>query len=100
MDGIIAAKKQDFDEHQTQLKSLQNELKQITSELTNDELDLELERIENENKELTKTLEDLAGKQKVTISEEDMLKIETKAKEYELEWKKRRRGCMEMVDTI
>lgn len=100
LDDQIKVRKQEYDELQNQLKELTTELKKITAEPTNKELDSEVAKLEEENKELTKKLKGLESKQKNAISEADMKKIEAKAKEYQQEWKKRKRGCMDMINAI
>jgi 26S proteasome regulatory subunit (ATPase 3-interacting protein) len=93
-------RKQEYDELQSQLKELNLEVKKLTAEPTNDEIDEQITKLEAEYETLSKKVIDLESKQKNAISEEDMKKIEVKVKEYQLEWKRRKRGCMDMVNAV
>ena len=100
LDDQIKVRKEEMDKFQAQLKELQAEFKKITIEPTNQELDDMIKKLEKEESELSKKVSVFENKKTKTISEEDMKKIEQKCKVYETEWKKRKRGCMDMINTI
>ena len=100
LDDQIKVRKEEMDKFQAQLKELQAEFKKITVEPTNQELDDMIKKLEKEESELSKKVSVFENKKTKTISEEDMKKIEQKCKVYETEWKKRKRGCMDMINTI
>ena len=100
LDEQISVMKGEWEDLKNQLKELTVEVKRITSEPTNKELDDEIAKLEKEDKNLAKKLKEFEKKRKNAISEEDIKKIEITMQNYEQEWKKRKRGWMEMVDTI
>ena len=100
LDEQIRIRRVEWDELQNQLKELAIEVKRITTEPTNKELDDEIAKLEKEDKLLTKKLKNFGKKRKNVISEVEMKEIEAKMQEYIQEWKKKKRGWMDMINVI
>ena len=100
LDEQIRIRKEEVSALQTELKKLTDELKENTTELTNEQIEEELARLEKKNKEMQGTLNGFKAKDVKIVTEEEMQKAETRLKKYQTEWRKRKRGCMDILDII
>ncbi|CAI2369696.1 unnamed protein product [Moneuplotes crassus] len=98
LDKEIDTKKKEFEELDAKLKSLNSDLRKIKIEPTNAELDAELEALTSENLRLEGRLEEYGDVQEDrSISIDD---IEKQEKLFSKEWRVRKKGFMEIIDTI
>jgi hypothetical protein len=75
-------------------------LKETSSTLSNEQLNAEILRLKRANEEMAGSLEKYEGGQVQMISEEDIDKARKDVARQHVEWRKRKRGCMEIIDTI
>eukprot|EP01089_Gocevia_fonbrunei_P006925 TRINITY_DN17938_c0_g1_i1.p1 TRINITY_DN17938_c0_g1~~TRINITY_DN17938_c0_g1_i1.p1 ORF type:complete len:229 (-),score=61.58 TRINITY_DN17938_c0_g1_i1:41-727(-) len=84
---------------QSEVNSLSSETSALSSELTEEQLDAEIERLTEENEGLDEKLTSLTdGSDLVTPEQKE--KITQGCTKNKAEWRKRKKSCMEIVDTI
>jgi 26S proteasome regulatory subunit (ATPase 3-interacting protein) len=75
-------------------------LREITSTPTNDQLETQIEKIATETTSLKKELHMIQGGEIEPIAPEVMDQAEKETEIYQKEWKRRKRGCLEIVDML
>ncbi|CDW90904.1 UNKNOWN [Stylonychia lemnae] len=97
LDQQIKTHKDNLQLKQNRLKELQNQLKDVCSGLNNIQMKAEIERLKIENENIrTKTQKYEEGNIQM-ISEEEINEKKKDLLKYGIEWKKRKRACMEIT---
>lgn len=68
--------------------------------MTNEQIDEELWKLTEINSDLDLKIKSMKTVEGPVITEDDLKKIEKDYERYLVEWKKRKSGCLEMVDMI
>lgn len=85
--------------NEQKIKNAEHELKNLQSSLTNEQAKAEVSKLEKESEKLKEKLKVLS-ENSVPISPEQKLKAETEHNKYMKEFRKRRRMCTDIIDSI
>ena len=100
LDDQIKIKKDAYDDLATEVKSLQAKLKDSSAGQTNSEIEAEIATLKKDVASLTKQMEPFKQTGRTVITQSEINKAETLLKKFQREWKRRKRGCMDVVDQV
>ncbi|TNV77411.1 hypothetical protein FGO68_gene16095 [Halteria grandinella] len=100
LDEQIKVRKDEFDVLNTDLKQLLAKVKEASQGMTNGEIEAEIASMKKEVTTLNKQLDPFKVGGRKLITQAEIAKAENMLKKAQLEWKKRKRGCMDVVDQV
>jgi hypothetical protein len=100
LDDQMQVRKEELDGLQANLVLVKGALKESTAGATNICITEELNSVRKEIEALKLQLKPFKTSGAAMLTEKDLMKAEGDLKKWQLEWKKRKRGCMDCVNSI
>lgn len=100
MDDQINLRREEFNELNDTNKNLKKMLEEATNSYTNDQLRNMIEKLKNENEEMSGKVSAFKSGGIELISEEQLETTYKEQKFYLNSWKKVKRGCREILDVV
>lgn len=100
LDEKIKERKEEWEALAAEAKELQARSKEAAGGLTNAELEAEIQSLRKEVAQMQETVKPYKAGGRKLVTPGELAKAEAGLKKVQMEWKRRRRACMEVVDAI
>lgn len=100
LDAQISEKKSKLDTAKDKLKELQQQLKSVTSQMTNKTYIDNIEQLKMHNKEAEERLQAYRDGGQIMVTEDEVDQVKKDYENYQKHWRVRRRATLEIVDMI